>query len=341
METNIKIGLETENREHIEEPEPKAIYTDNNTCYIIIRCHGTINWGKIINIPFGKEIIKKNKSACGYISYGNPSVENQIDLLIPYFMDMKTNMCVTHYPTPRTIDDPRIDKINWKNTHQYIPEIDPIWMFQVHEKKTLKNIKENYPFMEVDPTAQLCQVMINKRKYHIKRYSIMDTYNSHDYGGIFICNINPDNSISKIYNIFFTDEMQELIHDYNLNVEIPNSLKTFEIKSRHKIAYTWLDTRILFNLFGLLPFTTFKILDLSCATVHKPGPFEKGIPKGDRLVNPIELAYDYSEANSIGYGKVNKKYTQRKQQKNKNMSKFKKGRFINNDGKILNPNIGV
>jgi len=268
-------------------------YIRSDTCYVIIKCHGKIDFEIKIPIPYNKTIIKKNFAACGY-----------------RHIDNKMRACLKEelltYTLPRIVKN--IDTCGY--TKHRVTRYYEEYVSDYPEKKI--------PSMTDDVNAQVCSVMKDKTHYYNKIYT-KSKYDSTQFGGIFVC-FRKLNGTYWIFNLFDYKDLYQLISYFSPYI-------TEQIHRTRKYAYLgheqlnkpgkkYIDTIFLFKLFDILPFNTFKILDESCNVVPIIGPFEKGTPEGYQYIDPKDLNYDYSDENKTGFGKknVNKKHKYSKKQ---------------------------
>jgi len=305
--------------------------TTPNTCYVVIRTHGMIEWDTIIPIPTGKEIIKKNKAACGYATLGEDSYMFETELLIPYVNEMRTNltcMVPTTIGFPPPVDEPG----EFEHT-------TPGYIRSIYQTYVEEHPEDGVPSME-NTNAELCQVMVGKTQYYNKQYQTIDADgfdNKHLYGGIFVFIWNSRSY--DIFNIMDPKVLNKLLLKYYVSldpshsspqlVDLLNSIKDKPIIRQSSIThFDFMDTLFLFKLFSVLPFNTFKILDLSCAV-------------GEDFMDPRRLQFNYR--GHLGYGrrrsfKKHKKYTKKQLQKYIKINRIKNTQFRK---KGITKNIGI
>ena len=317
-------------------PIPPPITSINNTCYIVIRAHGNVDWDTIIPVPRGKEIIKKNRAACGYVGISGKSVATERYDLIPYVNEMRTNMdCmlpqstrITRHHLDRADYDPTDDPID------VLPFTNPVIARNKYHRYVSKNPDAGYPVMNDDHNAEVCQVMIGKNQYYNKQFITITggPGKQHQHGGVFIYIWNSIDY--DIFNISKPLELNRLLETYygplNKHDRLPPTLvelletidNLFLISYDSITHFVGLDTRFLFQVFSLLPFKTFKILDLTCASPND-------------LMDPRRLTFDYYGDTGYGIFKKNKKVTKKQLQKYIKKTRFRK------KGRRINKNIGV
>lgn len=259
---------------------------DANECYVIITCHGTIDIETKIHVPLGKNIIKKNQAACGY-AYASDNAEYKPTAYEVWLNNLKSDI-------DKCGDIPKVHIVRYNLVRSIYDEFLP-------------NISK-------DNTAIACNVMRNKLQYYNKTYTISTDEFKHlptsPYYGItfFIGKRNYKYEHYGKYNIMFPQDLEKLFRDYTEYIHSEEHRRTKYtklLKLRKSIPVTHyrepisifnsIDTRFIFKIFDILPFTTFTIFDASCQIVpNKTDP--------SKYVHPTIIDYDYSDANPIGFG---------------------------------------
>jgi len=293
---------------HIINTTPDPVI--NNTCYIVIKCHGVIDASTIVPVPEGKSIYKLNKAACGYSCTGTVCNESTKSDLSKYASYMEYNDLNYVDPLPRymsEMDPTQIDRFN-RQYPSYLNDINPVATFESYERDILefneKNEKDftegripsfkRIPNMSCDVNAKVCRVM-NKNHYYKKNYWIYSSeekrfkWDYEQYGGIFIY-IKSEYGVGwDIYNLFVPSDLTLFCNYYHISQTIFKNKRI--IKDRPTELYGTINTEDLFYLFSKLPFSIFKILDMSCSN----------------FMNPPEVPFSYT--GDIGYGKYQKRNT--------------------------------
>jgi hypothetical protein len=321
--------------EELLPPPPPPIPRVNNTCYIVMRTHGNIDWDTIIPVPIGKEIIKKNRAACGYIALSGKSVTTERYDLVPYVNEMRTNMsCMLPQSNMITRHIATADYDPYDDPIDYLPYTNSLMSRNRYHRYVSKKPDSGYPIMNDDPNAEVCQVMIGKTQYYNKQYITIPggTGKQHQHGGVFIYIWNSIDY--DIFNISSPVELNRLLEKYygplNNFARLPPALvelleridNLYLVSSESITHFMGLDTRFLFKLYSLLPFNIFKILDLACAAPNDP-------------MDPRRFTFDYLGDTGYGIFKKNKKVTKKQLQKYIKKTRFRK------KGKRINKNIGV
>jgi len=311
----------------VEPYKPVVVDSDSETCYIIIRCHGSILWDvPPIQVPHGKEIIKINQAACGHSTFSPPTVDNESTLLFKYVKYM-------YFLNMHGEPDPSVSKFIYK-----LPYIDPIYTRKYHEKIVSIRPDERIPSLRDEPLDRVSYVMRHKSHYYNKLYSVVDNNIVERNNGIFIYIKNTGNPYQlenySIYNIFYKDGLSALMRRYSsrpfsLVSECNSAAKRLRAIDSNPDIYRYITTEFLFLLIKMLPFTDIKILDISCSNVEKDGPFPPDTHESERYKPAEELGYDYSDANPFGYGRYNNKKHKYTNKKSKKRSKVKTHIFKN------------
>jgi len=317
--------------------------TGPTTAYLFINGHSCVFKFKDVNKPSGKIIIKQTQAPYGCGNWiTNNTNKNVYNDLLTHFEYLSTNFeetCnnedVSHsdytrnYLSNASALKPNKPTIPTYRDKQYtIDRID-------YEHRNLSASHQ------MPHNAKVCSILTGET-FHEREFAIYEndnTKNNNDiYNGVFLGVKETNTGVDTwhIYNLLRKNRykvnkgryiygLHTLTSRYGLSRWFNSTIKpTYWKDDNIGTYYLMLNYTVIFQLLGLLPFHTYKILDLSC--VESCRPHKERISMGD---------FDYSGTKAYGkrYTKKNKKHFKKNMKKSRVKNKFiKYGKLPNNIG---------
>lgn len=263
--------------------------------YIYIKCHGSIiNQNHTVPVPEGKTIIKKNQSSCGVASkvsrYKNIELQTSIN-------NMEIKKLIENIDTCIDLDTYRIVSPDATNDACNIMQNKDKYMIKQYSRMSSTpsenwNVPIIYNFMYFITTdvsgnvihmynlfeRRYMKSLFKMHKWHWARNATSKSYAKELLKKLRI--ISPDETTQL--DLSGASDMPVLGED---GVVTPNQFDSAG-------GYHYITTEMLFDIIKVLPYTTIKILDLSCNVIMQNG-----------ILRSVEdINYDYSDNNKIGYG---------------------------------------